>query len=889
MKKLVFFLFVISFFSCADKEESLVAVLEIENPSVVLSEFKNNTVVIIQTNVANWNAKVEEADADWCTVNPQSLDGANFLHVSVTENNNFDERTTTITVHAGKLQKVINLTQIGKKPTIATEKDYYRIFHPGGVLSIKVIANVAFETIVSEPWLHVLEESESGDVQLHVDANLEDTERRAEVLFQEKNGPLMRKVTVIQEKRGEDYEPIEDSGFVEDIAIAVYSAQASESQSGEGIERSYDGDMATLYHSSWTNTKFPVTMTYSFVNVDRMDYLVYYPRTSGNNGNIMECEILATTEANPEYQSIGKYNFAGVGRPSTVIFPEYLEKPKSIRFIVSSGYMNFVSCAEMKFFRLDPNNTIDKTIFADNILSRLQPNVTEEMIQNMSNPFTKNIAYYMFKNQYPKEFRVQSYYPFPNPDTKASQHKTNQYSQLDNPTGIVAEAGKELIVFVGDTYGQNISLRIIDFAGKSYGGTNYALKTGINRLNITGSGLIYVMYHTDNELAQPIDIHIPSGVVNGYFNVQKHKASDWKNYINDAKDAHFDVVGKYAHLVFPTNDFKRYTENGARLMEVWDSIVWLEQRHAGLLKYGREIKNRMFCHVLNDPSDPYMYATSYRTAYQASTMPELCAPQRLRAGSIWGPAHEVGHMNQTRPGFRWANMGEVSNNVFSLYVQTTFGNRSRLLDTSGGNTVYEAATTEIISQRTTHVSCSDPFRKLVPFWQLELYFVKVLGYTDFYPDLYEKIRLTADATSDGAQQVRFAEYCCEIANTDLSEFFEAWGMLTPTTVTITVTQTQVDNMKNFASKYPAPEHKVQYINDNNIEMYRTNAKIEKGTFSATGSTVNLTNWKNVVAIEQYDANDNLVDVSAKTSYVPHEKAVKRYAVGATGEMVLLDY
>ena len=38
---------------------------------------------------------------------------------------------------------------------------------------------------------------------------------------------------------------------------------------------------------------------------------------------------------------------------------------------------------------------------------------------------------------------------------------TKKYSDLDNPTGISVKAGDDILVLVGDTYGQNISMQCI--------------------------------------------------------------------------------------------------------------------------------------------------------------------------------------------------------------------------------------------------------------------------------------------------------------------------------------------------------------------------------------------------------------------------------------------
>ena len=78
---------------------------------------------------------------------------------------------------------------------------------------------------------------------------------------------------------------------------------------------------------------------------------------------------------------------------------------------------------------------------------------------------------------------------------------------------------------------------------------------------MTGKGLVYVMYHTktleDAETAQPVKIHFASGTVNGYFDSQKEEHQGrWSELLGKATDKYFDVVGKYAHLTFETNDFR---------------------------------------------------------------------------------------------------------------------------------------------------------------------------------------------------------------------------------------------------------------------------------------------------------------------------------------------
>src|SRR5690625_6171603 len=93
---------------------------------------------------------------------------------------------------------------------------------------------------------------------------------------------------------------------------------------------------------------------------------------------------------------------------------------------------------------------------------------------------------------------------------------------------------------------------------------------------------------------------------------------------------------------------------------MYDDLVFLEKDFMGLIKYDRPTINRAYFHAMYHS---FMYATAYRTAYNVSgegVKRTVMDPQTLRR-DCWGPAHEMGHTFQTRPGFRWHGMTEVTN------------------------------------------------------------------------------------------------------------------------------------------------------------------------------------------------------------------------------------
>ena len=564
------------------------------------------------------------------------------------------------------------------------------------------------------------------------------------------------------------------------------------------------------------------------------------------------------------------------------------------------------------------------SIFTDMTCTELKAGVTDEDIKACKVPFYKKIAQYLKASKYPKEFRIQEYKAYPHPDMMAATNKTSPYSLLDNPTGMAVTSGDELIIFVGETNGASLQIRIQDLNRPDDDGFNntisYKLTKGINQFLVQKSGLIYIMYHTENyEIAKPIKIHIASGRVNGYFDSTKHTSSDWIRLRKAATERYFDVLGKYAHITFPTKDFTAYTPDGKALIDAYDKIVESEMMLMGLFKYNKIFKNRMYFNVTYRG---YMYATSYHTAYHADTMESLCDVDKLTSSSLWGPCHEVGHCNQTRPGLKWHGTTEVTNNIMSMYLQNSIYNRNSRLQSSKqseGNNYYAAAWTNIIAAKQPHSvfkhnntnSEFSFFTKLVPFWQLELYFGNVLGRTPleqadkggFYPDVYEYVRTNPDLATSGLQQTEFVYICSLVGQANLLDFFTKWGFLTPINASIddygsghiNVTQERIDEITRRVEElgYEKPQVALEYISDNNWEMYKNPQPVVAGTSSRNGRTLKFVNWQNVVAYEVADKNGNLIFISegllnanqtaSFTIDTDWEEGFKVYAVSAKGE------
>lgn len=225
---------------------------------------------------------------------------------------------------------------------------------------------------------------------------------------------------------------------------------------------------------------------------------------------------------------------------------------------------------------------------------------------------------------------------------------------------------------------------------------------------------------------------------------------------------------------------------------------------------------------------------------------------------------------------------------------------------------YAKAWRNILAAGAPHSTEGDVFCKLVPFWQLQLYFGEVLGQTPelredkggFYPDVFEYVRTSPDLGTAGEQQTEFVLTCSKASGHNLLDFFTKWGFLTPVDASIddygsgrmTVTESRIEEIRQRveALGLPKPDSPIEYITDNNKGLFKTRPEVIPGSVSVSSSgTVTLTDWKNVVVFEVRDADGGLVFAS-EGKLAPSSKAVfsvpggwnpsyRLMAVSATGE------
>lgn len=433
----------------------------------------------------------------------------------------------------------------------------------------------------------------------------------------------------------------------------------------------------------------------------------------------------------------------------------------------------------------------DMQYFADPSCSKLKWTVRSRKLADFRSPLMRSVADRLLSGKYDKTYRAANYEAYPTPQEVGRVLKIGDgFSRYENITGIFLEAG-EHVVFVGKTDGKKLSLLFPDWMRQPPPGVaatedpngwglfheEVPLQEGLNLVRVKKPGNVYVHYFDDQaEQAPKITVHFPTGKVNGYFDASRQTDADWDRLLDQAVSPIMDARGRHIQVAYPVKWFQAYARGqGVELIGNYDAMLRSHYTFMGLVKYNRVPKNRILARV---NYNYYMFRDEDGVAYlgDAETMRMVADPKVVVSGDpCWGFCHEVGHALQMQPQMTWGGMTEVSNNLFSLYTGLNMGNASRLQE--GKN--YASARKSIVeaTPKKSYLADPDVFNRLVPFWQLHLYFSRN-GHPDFYADVMEQMRLRHDAGQGDdsiKNQFEFVKICCDVSQLDLTDFFEQWG------------------------------------------------------------------------------------------------------------------
>ncbi len=475
--------------------------------------------------------------------------------------------------------------------------------------------------------------------------------------------------------------------------------------------------------------------------------------------------------------------------------------------------------------------------FTDPSCSELKPGVGREQLESFESDLLRSVAGALLDGSYDTTYRTAAFEAYPSPRALADQLKLGQgFSRYEGITGMVLDEG-ENVVFVGDTGGRDIQLLVPYWMRKPSEGVEPSrdpngwglhrqvidLKEGVNVIDLERGGNVYVSYYDyEADAAPPIRVHFPTGQVNGFFDIAIHDNADWDRLLENAVSPIMDARGKHIQVAYPVEWFKVHTAGrGVELIENYDTLLNHHYTFMGLVKYDLVPKNRILARV---NFNYYMFRDVDGVAYLGTrrVMGMVANPDSVIKGDpCWGFSHEAGHVLQMIPQITWSGMMEVSVNLFSLYTVGAMGNPCRLKAQNN----FQTARERIIESdpKISYLQTGSVFDRLVPFWQLHLYF-KRNGRPDFYADVMAEMRKRPHVGTGNdsiRNQYQFVKICCDVAQLDLRDFFEAWGFFYVGEITgndygnfrFEATQEMVDEVNSYLDEkgYPKPEDDITLV------------------------------------------------------------------------------
>lgn len=751
---------------------------------------------------------------------------------------------------------------VEEKLEIPEDKLSFEFDHNRTNFEVYVTTNLTvkqWSATADQDWITIWTKRNSASqstIGISVKENDTDQKRVARVTVATESGKISHTITILQYANSK----VEVEG---DIRVMPIDAKADQYQSSpyQHISCSYDDDFNTCFHSPWNSTQLPVTLEYFFSGEEPIDYVVYY---GYGNGSFGELDVyVAEDAAHQNYEHVGNYDFGKKNTPSSVNLPSG-KKPTAVKFVVKSGYNNLVSCQEMWFYRTNTEKTLDNkllTVFTDITCTELKDGVTDEQIEDLGEYFSR-LARMIRDNtydEYEKEFRIREYAAYSNNNAWAEKLQTNAYTDLDNPTGIAVRPGDELLILVGDTHGNTISIECIgeeickhekgNYVQPACNGETFQLRTGVNKIKVNTDGQLFILYNLNDILAPnalPIKIHIPynQGTVTGFFDIDEHKTDKkYGELLAKASHKYFCVRGHSFMFYFHRSKMPSSKITGA--VELWDNIAEWEQEFCGVDEYrgeGKPYNNHMFgMSPEANNGQMFLWASQYRMAFIYTVLWQIVVDTNTMLQTpepIWGPAHEMGHMHQEPINF--VPCTELSVNVFAHYIQERHGKYT----SRGPGLMYLAKVKADIEDCTWWdvVKAGDPYQCIANrmYWQLYLYYQKLGNRPDFWRDVFKEMRKKGlKANGDpGKKQMEFVKTCCDVAGEDLTEFFDLWGFFLPYTekdgsTRCAVTQPMINSCLNYIQQYPKPKQAFQYIEDRKAVGY-LNGEFDRATIGDLG-------------------------------------------------------
>ena len=493
-----------------------------------------------------------------------------------------------------------------------------------------------------------------------------------------------------------------------------------------------------------------------------------------------------------------------------------------------------------------------KKFFNDDICTELAlpySAMTDEQLREQMSDIAKELVDVAIKvknnawEKNEKEFRVAKFKPQTDPAEWDNKLDVYTYSLMPCPAGIIGNK-ENIMIFVGGEVPSGVSLGVYKVASNDGHGFLYnSLKAGLNVISMPEdkeAKMLFIEYYaytdtteTSRKLADfpEMSMHFEGGHVNGYFDVTKHDDAYWRELLAAHKADSvacsypaIQVLGEKVMFHMTRNELAAVCPNTITdAINWWDDLVKFEHKLMGVDKYYDRWNDRI---MARNGVGSYMFATQGYTYYENNTLAEILPWSAVYSspGRIWGPAHEIGHVNQGA--INIVSCTEASNNLFSNAMIHSVGKST----TRGDGVSF--CVNEFLKKTPFPLRKDNPIGVSRMFYQLYLYFHAVGIDKTFYPRLFEALRKDPMQKGDFVNniyqtyakdnQLKFAEKCCEIAQMDLSEFFEVWGFFEPmdnafvgdySNYNVNLTKEEAEASRARMQQYPKKGGHLMFIED----------------------------------------------------------------------------
>lgn len=544
--------------------------------------------------------------------------------------------------------------------------------------------------------------------------------------------------------------------------------------------------------------------------------------------------IYVYTESLSDYRASGWKDYGTIVGGLERTYPKE-EDPNEVAKTLCGNYFEDVACTQLKS---------EYQAMSDEELTAALTEVKMPELMISTALKVKNASW----AKYEQDFRIHSYKAYSDATYWNNKMMSSGGSYMGNPTGIYAKNdGDELFVFVDSDIPSDATLY---FAGCVENELIYNAQTGtrlVKGLNViegVKDALYYIVYTADTKsMKKTLDqwpdmkIHIEGGVVNGYYDVSRHSDADYQAILKAATHKRFTVRGGHSLFNLKTASYKTVFPKTVDKSICWfDSVAVWEKELMGMCEsvasgkkagypwyltggeaiYPIYYNNPNFA-IEGEPEDAgYANSTPYRTSYNGIDCIKNCLNALNPNMDDWCAGHECGHNNQQAINLEGCT--EASNNVFSNLVRYLDG-----LNTSGGSTL-----STVMAEYARH----EPFyfrdvnSRLRFFWNFYLYYHLGQKNTSFYPELFKALRkdplVNYNTTNNNNGGLKFVRKVCEIAQEDLTDFFDIWGFFEPikrTTIEdygshpIAVTQATINSTKANIAKYEKKNREIIFVED----------------------------------------------------------------------------